>query len=423
MKLDALLAVDVLALETDDQLSTLVQLTAPAAPDATAPRTPSTLVVVLDRSGSMSGERLDGAKHALLTLVDRLAPGDRFGLVTFDDSVRIDVPAGPLADKPAVKKQIAHVEPGGTTDMSSGYLRGLQEARRVAGPEGATVLLISDGHANAGITDADQLASIATTYAGKRVSTSALGYGLGYDERLLSAVAKAGRGNELFAEDPDQAGALIAGEVEGLLSQTVQAASLLVRMSPHVKGVALANDVTATGTKDGLLVELGGFWADEERKLLLTFDVPGMPALGLTQIATLELTYVDVATMLEQTVALPLHVNVVPGDQAAGRIANPLVVTEMAFLTAQARKRDASRRLSEGDHFGAVAGLSDASDNLHAAMAVAPLEAMPELQEESDMIEQLRAEAEYGDRNLTSKRLSSDSARKSRQRGRRDRNT
>jgi Ca-activated chloride channel family protein len=343
--------------------------------------------------------------------------------VTFDDSVRIDVPAGPLADKPAVKKRIAQIDSGGTTDMSSGYLRGLQEARRVAGPEGATVLLISDGHANAGITDADQLASIATTYAGKRVSTSALGYGLGYDERLLSVVAKAGRGNELFAEDPDQAGALIAGEVDGLLSQTVQAASLLVRMSPHVRGVALANDVTATGTKDGLLVELGGFWADEERKLLLTFDVPGMPALGLTQIATLELTYVDVATMLEQTVALPLHVNVVPGDQAAGRIANPLVVTEMAFLTAQARKRDASRRLSEGDHIGAVAGLSDASDNLHAAMAVAPPEAMPELQEESDMIEQLRAEAEYGDRNLTSKRLSADSSRKSRTRGRRPEST
>jgi Ca-activated chloride channel family protein len=127
--------------------------------------------------------------------------------------------------------------------------------------------------------------------------------------------------------------------------------------------------------------------------------------------------------MLEQTVALPLHVNVVPGDQAAGRIAHPLVVTEMAFLTAQARKRDASRRLSDGDHIGAVAGLSEAGDAIHAAMAVAPPEALPEMKEEAVVIEQLRAEAEYGDRNRTSKRLSSDSSRKSRTRGRRPEST
>jgi len=124
MKLDALLNVDVVAVETADQLSALVQLTAPSAPGSTVTRTPSTLVVVLDRSGSMrSGGRLEGAKTALLTLIDQLSPTDRFGVVTFDDAVRVDVPAGPLTDKPAVKRGIAQIQPGGTTDLSSGYLR------------------------------------------------------------------------------------------------------------------------------------------------------------------------------------------------------------------------------------------------------------------------------------------------------------
>ncbi|MDQ3104214.1 MAG: VWA domain-containing protein [Actinomycetota bacterium] len=423
MKLDALLNVDVVAVETADQLSALVQLTAPSDPGRTVTRTPSTLVVVLDRSGSMrSGGRLAGAKTALLTLIDQLSPTDRFGLVTFDDAVRVDVPAGPLTDKPAVKRGIAHIQPGGTTDLSSGYLRGLQEARRAAGPDGATVLLISDGHANAGITDAEQLASIASTFAGKRVSTSAMGYGLGYDERLLSAVAKGGQGNELFAEDPDQAGALIAGEVDGLLSQTVQAASLLVRVSPAVKQVALANDMVVSPTPDGLLVELGGFWADEERKLLLTFDVPGLTSHGLTQVATLELTYVDVALMMEQAVSLPLHVNVVPGDEAAGRISNPFVLTEMAFLAAQASKREASRRLSAGDSFGAVSRLRTAHEALSDAMAEASPQAHAELQQEAGVIDQLRSQAEHGDMNRSAKRLSSDSSTKSRQRGRRPHN-
>lgn len=153
--------------------------------------------------------------------------------------------------------------------------------------------------------------------------------------------------------------------------------------------------------------------------MLLTFDVPGLPSLGLTQVATLELTYVDVATMLEQTVSLPLHVNVVPGDEAAGRITSPFVKTEMAFLAAQASKREASRRLSDGDAFGAVSHLRTASEALTDALAEAPQEAHAELEEEADVIDRLRIEAEHGDMNRSAKWLSSDSSTKSRQRGRR----
>ena len=57
--------------------------------------------VVLDRSGSMDGERLDAAKQALGALVDRLDPTDRFGVVAFDDEVQVVVPAGALHDKAA----------------------------------------------------------------------------------------------------------------------------------------------------------------------------------------------------------------------------------------------------------------------------------------------------------------------------------
>jgi Ca-activated chloride channel family protein len=91
-------------------------------------------VVVLDRSGSMAGGRLEAAQTALLQLVDRLDPADSFGVVAFDDQVQIVVPAGPLTDKPAVKHAIAALQPGGSTDLSAGYFRGLQEAQRVLAP-------------------------------------------------------------------------------------------------------------------------------------------------------------------------------------------------------------------------------------------------------------------------------------------------
>jgi Ca-activated chloride channel homolog len=420
MKINAQMGVDLVAIEGEEQLSALIELTAPESPQNDTDRTPSTLIVVLDRSGSMGGGRLEGAKRALTSLIDRLSPTDRFGLVSFDDQVRVEVAAATLTDKPAVKARIEHIHPGGCTNLSAGYLRGLQEARRAAADEGATLLLISDGQANAGITEPDQLASVAVTYAKQHVTTSTLGYGLGYDERLLTAITKGGRGNEHFAEDPDTAAALISEEVTGLLSQTVQAASLTIQMSPHVRGVRLANDLEVTPVANGLQVELGSLWAGEERKLVLVFDVPHLPALGLTEIASLELRYVDTVELKEETVTIPLHVNVVPGDEAAGRTMNPVVTTELAFQEAQRAKREASRRLYEGDVEGAAMHLGTAREAVAAAMSAAPVGSRFELSEESAAIDEMMHEARYGETTRASKRLSSDAARKSRQRGRRD---
>ena len=216
MHLNATLDLDVVAIEAEDQISVLLELAAPAA-ETSRTRPPSTLQVVLDRSGSMAGDPLESAKAALIDLVGRLEPTDHFGLVVFDDEVHVAVPAGPLTDKDSVRGLIASIPPGGTTNLSGGYLRGLQEARRVAGKRGATLLLISDGHANVGILDSDKLGSVAADARSHRVTTSTIGLGLGYDETLLAALARGGAGNTHFAEEGDTAAAALASEVDGLL--------------------------------------------------------------------------------------------------------------------------------------------------------------------------------------------------------------
>lgn len=417
MKITASLNVELVAVERNEEVSALIELTAPAAA-GDVERPPTRLVVVLDRSGSMSGGRLEEAKRSLCQLVHRLHPTDSFGLVTFDDTVAVPVAAAALADKAAVVDRIRAVQAGGTTDLGAGYLRGVQEARRVGRDGGATLLLVSDGHANTGLTDPDALADVAATAAGQGVTTAALGFGLGYDETLLSAIAKGGRGNEMFAEDADAAGTAISGEIDGLLSQNIQAASLLVAMSPHVRGVRTVNEVDAAMVADGLQLELGGFYADETRKLLLTFDVPGMPALGLTQVATLTLRYVDMATMREHVVALPLHVNIVPGDEAARRIVDSAVVTELAYQQAQRAKRNASRHLSRGDLVAAEKALDEAREVVGSAVSTAPPAMAAELREEQVLLDQLKAEAEHGGSIRAAKAMSMDVTYKSRNRGR-----
>jgi len=421
MHISAHLDVDVIAVEADDEVSVLVELTAPPAPppETDAPRAVRTLQVVLDRSGSMSGDRLAGAITALLALVDRLEPTDNFGLVAFDDRVELTVPAGPLRDKTAVKRAIADLSARGNTDLSAGYLRGIQEARRAAGPAGGTLLLVSDGHANQGVTDPERLSGVAADARRHGLITSTLGYGLGYDERIMAAIARGGSGNQLFAENPDTAVTLIAGEVEGLLTQTAQAASLLIRLTPHVRVVHVVNDLPVTSTADGVLAELGSFYADEIRKLLLVFEVPAIPALGLAEVATLEFTYVELPALKQHTVTMPLHVNVLPGDEVAGRVPDPVVRTELVYQKVQQAKRRASGHLSAGDAEAAMADIREAQAYVRDSLATAPPGPLAaDMAEEAQALAYMAEQTEQGMITRAAKYSSMDAHYKSSMRGR-----
>ena len=129
------------------------------------------------------------------------------------------------------------------------------------------------------------------------MTTSTIGLGLGYDESLLASLARGGAGNTHFAEEGDTAAAALASEVDGLLTQVVQAASLTVRPTGAVESVTLFNDLPTVGVEGGFMVELGDFHSGEHRKLLLEIEVPAMAALGLAQVCELELLWVELATM------------------------------------------------------------------------------------------------------------------------------
>jgi len=387
MKINALLDVSLVAHETADEVAVLLELEAPAAP--TTKRAPASLQVVLDRSGSMGGAPLEGAKQALVALVRRLEPTDNFGLVTFDDTAQVVVPAGPLSDKEAVVAQIRAVHAGGTTDLSAGYLRGLREIRRVA-TTGGTVLVVSDGHVNAGVSAPDAFATITAKAYADGVVTSTLGYGRGYDETLLAAIARAGSGNHVFAADPDAAGAAIAGEVDGLLEKVVQALSLTVRFEPAVRFLRLFNDLPAQQLGDGeVMIELGDLFAEEGRKVLLKLGVPAMAKLGLAEVARLELAYVELPGLVEHVATLPITVNVVPGDEAAGRVAHPTVSSEVLFQEAQDVKRQASEAFERGDLDAGQRLLGETTSRLRRALDVSPEAGKPEIRAELDDVNRM----------------------------------
>jgi Ca-activated chloride channel family protein len=374
MHITAHLDMDVVAIEDQNSVTVMLDLLAPES-DAAHERPEHTAVVVLDRSGSMAGRRLAAAKRALLDLVARLDGRDSFGLVVFDHSAQVVIPAGRVSDlgRDRIRSAIASVQPGGMTDMSSGYLRGLQEARRVAGPAGATVILLSDGMANSGICDPAKFRELGASAAAQSVVTSTIGIGTGYDDAILSELAVGGSGNHTFAVDADSAAAAVAGELAGLLAKSVQAASLLITpVAAEVDSITVLNDLPSHGTGEGVMVELGDFYSGEQRRLLFSVGVPAIPALGLATVAEFVLQYVSLPKLEAHTVTLPISVNVVPHDVARGRLPDPDVRRERMLLDVQSTKQRSEWSMNQGDLGAARAYLASAVGALEQVAASAP---------------------------------------------------
>jgi Ca-activated chloride channel homolog len=395
MRIDTRLDFNLIAVEQEETIHLLLEITAPEL-KGQRKRRPANLQVVLDRSGSMGDGRLHAALQAIDSLLMRLAPDDRIGLVAFDDQVEVPVPAGELGDGQPARSAIRQIYPGGMTNLAGGLMRGFQEAQRGAAGDATTLVLLSDGHANQGLTDHERLAQLAAGAQRAGISTSTVGIGLGYDEDLLAAISRGGSGNAHFAEHGDDAGARLASEVDGLLEQTIQAASLTVRPGQAVSSVRLFNDLPVSEIAGGFMAELGDLGSGETRRLLLEIDVPALAGLGLSQVAELELRWVEIETMQSQLATLPVNVNVVPGDQAAGRVRDPEVETELAFQRAQRSKREATDALRDGDLGQAEALYKRAATDLRGASSRAgvPESAAAELGAEAAFLEDLAARAE-----------------------------
>ena len=426
MNVKALLDVDMVALEAADKVTLMLDLTAPANP-AQSTRPGQAIQVVLDRSGSMEGQPLDAAKGSLLKLVSRLAPQDAFGLVAFDDSALVIVPTRTMADHhmPSLRKAIRDLQTGGSTDISAGYLMGLRELTRVQATGGSTLLLISDGHANAGEQDPKFFQEVSTKSATEKVTTSTIGLGNGYDETILEALAQGGGGAHRFAGSIDEAVGAIAAEVDDLLDKTIVNAVLRVTPTSAMSGAPAIEIVQRLPYwKDGetFVVQLGDLYSGENRRFIIDLDVPGIASLGLCKIADITIEYLDLAQRQEISVTMPVNVNVVPGDVAAGRIADPIVRAERLILEAQTAKSLAVDELLNGKIKEASTRLKGAASSLRREASLIPVtdersaESLAIIKAEADEIDVLAQTAEDQDVMYSSKRMTESYSRKTRSR-------
>ena len=231
---------------------------------APRPRLPLDLALVLDRSGSMAGEKITLAKKAAADAVQLLRDSDRCALVAYDDEILRAVRSAPVAraQRESLLRAIGTIDARGTTDLFGGWMAGAEEIAESGDGRLRRVLLLTDGIANVGVTDPDDIVRHVRELAARGVSTTTFGIGRDFDEILVSGMAEAGNGHFYYIERGQQIPDYLAGELGELLTIAAKSVTLALRVSPGVRiqnlnGLPMAGAIYQLGDlSEGAVIDL-----------------------------------------------------------------------------------------------------------------------------------------------------------------------
>ncbi len=189
-----------------DATHILVRLVAPAQPAdvAETPRAPLDLALVIDRSGSMGGAPLEAARESAARIVRGLRVDDRVAIVAFDSDIEVVQPLTHVTDREAIVARIKSIDDRGSTDLFGGWEEGVKQLAPFTRKDRiARVILLSDGQANQGIVNEQEIFARVTKAAGAGITTSTVGLGHGFNESLMTGMAAAGEGVANFGQTAD----------------------------------------------------------------------------------------------------------------------------------------------------------------------------------------------------------------------------
>jgi len=336
----------------DEVVHVMLELAAP--PATPMQRAPLDVVVVLDRSGSMAGAPLAAVTEATAALLRLAGTDDRLGVVAFDSTAQMVLPLG-THDAERDAHAVLALGPGGNTNLSGGWLKALEMLTADVRPGAIRrIILLTDGHANAGITGVGQLAPLVKSGHLQGVTTSLIGFSDHYDEVLLAALADAGMGNDYWCAGPDQAAQVFTDEFGGLASVVAQNVSVEIAPGAAVAATAVLNEYPLTQVAHGVQVALGDAYGGERRRVVAKFHLRPIAAAGPIDVATLTIRWADTAgDVALHTVTVPVVVTAGSSD-APDAGASPEVTEEVLRLQVAKARRDAREAAEHGDYAGAA---------------------------------------------------------------------
>jgi Ca-activated chloride channel family protein len=240
---------------------------------------PMNFALVLDRSGSMDGEKMDNMKEAAGYVVDHMSDRDSISVTIFDDQVETIVPNQPAGNRDEIKALLSQVIARGGTQISDGLRAGLEELKKGYGKDRVNrILLLTDGQT---WDDEEACLRLADEAGSQGVAITSIGIGEEWNEKLLLQIAEHSRGDSHWIQNPIAILDAFQQEITGMQSVAATNLKLVARISPGVLPgkvyvtVPMIADVSRKAIKNGTIsVDLGSLDGKKGQKVLIEARVP-----------------------------------------------------------------------------------------------------------------------------------------------------
>lgn len=342
----------------------LVSFTAPSAPPKEG-RTPINVSFVLDRSGSMGGERkIELVQEAVDKAVGMLREDDMFSVVIYDNEIEVLMEPTPASGeaKRAVRRKLGWITARGSTNLGGGWLCGCEQvAKKLKGSVPAKCLLLTDGLANEGITNRDELTKHAGELRQRGVMTSTFGVGSDFDEVLLQKMADAGGGHSYYVERAVQIPDFLTSELGETLEIVAGDVKLAFTLPADVTARPL-NPFRFEHSAGSLVVDLGSLVSGQEITVVVELRFPAGD-VGAALTARVGLS--DQEGVLE---AGPAELSWTFADHAANdkQLRDRSVDAAVAGLYAAKARDEALEFNRKGDFAAALDAIKTTASRIHA---------------------------------------------------------
>lgn len=239
-------------------------------------RAPLNVALVIDRSGSMAGRKIEQAKAAALAALDRMGPDDIVSVVAYDTTVTVLVPATKVSDRASIVAGIRRLRAGGNTALFAGTVKGAREVRKFLSRERVNrVVLLSDGLANVGPDSPGELAELGAQLRDEGIGVTTVGLGLDYNEDLMVGLARASGAPFTFVEDARDLDRLFAHGLGGLQSIVASDVTVTIRFAEGFRPLrCFGRSAEIVGTE--VRVPVAQLYSGAPEELLCAFETPAI---------------------------------------------------------------------------------------------------------------------------------------------------
>lgn len=256
-------------------------------------RLPLNLAVVLDRSGSMKGAKIEQARQAAMLLVDQLEPKDVFSLVVYDNDVDVLVPSQPVRDKQKIRSQIQSIQSGGSTALYGGVEEGGRQLAEYLDSEKINrIILLSDGLANVGPKRPQDLSRLGKRLQEEGIHVTTVGLGDNYNENLMVALAESSAANYYYVQDTETLPDIFVEELGYLQSVVARNIRIIIELPDGVEPVGVIGHPGVQFSKNRAELTLSEYYAAQQRNFLIRCRVPEADSSKL-ELARVQVVYRD----------------------------------------------------------------------------------------------------------------------------------